>query len=166
MRWFKYLGSAFNARPLGMPVPPLWFAVIVSALLGAFISPALMLIGLGATGLTTAIIASNARFQLVVDARAYQPAPVADNKTSLLARLDIPSRERQAKLETQCTALQQVLENANAGQEQWGQACRGSDYALGAHASLSQAQVQCVVAAGGEARVYIRFRQRTACRQA
>jgi chromosome segregation ATPase len=117
VHWLKYLGNAFNARPFGMPVPPLWFAVVVSTLLGAFVSPALMLIGLGATGLAAALIASNARFQLVVDARAYQPVPVTNSKSSLLARLDNPSRERQAKLETQCTALQQVLENANAGQE-------------------------------------------------
>jgi hypothetical protein len=117
VHWLKYLGSAFNARPFGMPVPPLWFAVIVSGLLGAFISPALMLIGLGATGLATAIIASNARFQLVIDARAYKPGPAVDDKAVLLSRLDNASRERQAKLETQCTALQQVLENANAGQE-------------------------------------------------
>jgi hypothetical protein len=117
VHWLKYLGSAFNARPFGMPVPPLWFALIVSGLLGAFVSPALMLIGLGSIGLATAVIASNARFQLAIDARAYQPAPAGDNKAALLSRLDNASRERQAKLETQCTALQQVLENANAGQE-------------------------------------------------
>src|SRR5581483_6024628 len=117
VHWLKYLGNAFNARPFGMPVPPLWFAVIVSALLGVFISPALTLIGLGGTALTAALIAMNPRFQLVIDARAYKPAPVVDNKSTLLSRLDNAGRERQAKLETQCTALQQVLENANAGQE-------------------------------------------------
>ncbi len=117
MHWLRYLGHAFNAKPFGMPVPPLWFAVIVSALLGAFISPALTLVGLGVTALATAMIASNARFQLVIDAQAFKPKPTADNKTTLLSRLDNAGRERQAKLETQCTALQQVLENANAGQE-------------------------------------------------
>jgi len=117
VRWLRYLGHAFNARPFGMPVPPLWFAVIVSALLGAFISPALTLIGLGGTALTAALIAANPRFQLAIDARAYRPAPVVDDKPALLSRLDNASRERQAKLEAQCTALQQVLENANAAQE-------------------------------------------------
>jgi hypothetical protein len=100
-----------------MPVPPLWFAVVVSGLLGAFISPALTLIGLGATALLTALIAANPRFQLAIDARAYRPAPAVDDKATLLKRLDNASRERQAKLEEQCTSLQQVLENANAGQE-------------------------------------------------
>lgn len=100
-----------------MPIPPLWFAVIVSGLLGAFISPALALVGLGATGLCTAVIASNARFQLAIDARAYQSTPAIDDKTALLARLEAPSRDRQSKLEAQCAALQKVLEDANAGQE-------------------------------------------------
>jgi hypothetical protein len=117
VHWLKYLGHAFNARPFRMPVPPLWFAVIASGLLGAFLSPALMLIGLGTTGLVTALIAANPRFQRAIDARAYTPAPVVDDKATLLSRLDNAGRERQAKLETQCTALQQVLENANAGQE-------------------------------------------------
>jgi hypothetical protein len=117
VHWLKYLGNAFNARPFGMPVPPLWFAVIASGLLGIFLSPALTLIGLGVTGLATAMIAANPRFQLVIDAKAYRPAPPVDNKASMLSRLDNPSRERQAKIEAQCTALQQVLETANAGQE-------------------------------------------------
>ncbi|HVY99045.1 MAG TPA: hypothetical protein VHA35_06070 [Dongiaceae bacterium] len=117
MRWFRYLGSAFNARPFGMPVPPLWFAVIVSGLLGLFVTPALTLIGLGGTVLATALIAANPRFQLAIDARAYRPTPAVDDKAALLKGLDNQSRERQAKLEEQCTALQQVLENANAGQE-------------------------------------------------
>jgi hypothetical protein len=117
VHWLKYLGHAFNARPFRMPVPPLWFAVIASGLLGAFLSPALMLIGLGTTGLVTALIAANPRFQRAIDARAYTPAPVVDDKATLLSRLDNAGHERQAKLETQCTALQQVLENANAGQE-------------------------------------------------
>jgi hypothetical protein len=76
-----------------------------------------MLNGLGTTGLVTALIAANPRFQRAIDARAYTPAPVVDDKATLLSRLDNAGRERQAKLETQCTALQQVLENANAGQE-------------------------------------------------
>jgi hypothetical protein len=100
-----------------MPVPPLWFAVIASGLLGVFISPALTLIGLGATALISALIAASPRFRLAIDARAYKPAPVVDDKAALLSRLDNAGRERQAKLEVQCTALQQVLENANAGQE-------------------------------------------------
>jgi hypothetical protein len=63
------------------------------------------------------LIAANPRFQRAIDARAYTPAPVVDDKATLLSRLDNAGHERQAKLETQCTALQQVLENANAGQE-------------------------------------------------
>lgn len=115
MRWLNYVWKAFNARPFGMPVPPLWFAVIVSGLLGAFINPALALIGAGMTALCTGVVASSGRFRNTVDAAELPPAE--DDETLLLKRLDSASRDRQSKLEQQCAALQQVLESANAGQE-------------------------------------------------
>jgi hypothetical protein len=112
----RYLWKAFNVRPFGMPVPPLWFAVIVSGLVGWFIAPPLALIGLGGTAMFTGILASSKRFRTVVDATLFQP-PVPDDKTLLLKRLDDASRARQTKLEQQCTELQKVLEAANAGRE-------------------------------------------------
>jgi len=112
----RYLWKAFNARPFGMPLPPLWFAVIASGLIGYFIAPPLTLIGLGATAMFTGILASSRRFRTTVDASLFQ-APVEDDKTLLLKRLDEASRARQAKLEQQCTELQKVLEGANAGRE-------------------------------------------------
>ena len=114
----RYLWKAFNVRPFGMPVPPLWFAVIASGLVGWFIAPPLALIGLGGTAMFTGILASSRRFRTVVDAGLLQPqAPVQDDKTALLKRLDDAGRARQAKLEQQCTELQKVLESANAGRE-------------------------------------------------
>ena len=47
----SYLAAAFNARPLGMPVPPNWFGVAAFGLLGALVNPGLWLIGLGLEGL-------------------------------------------------------------------------------------------------------------------
>ena len=116
MHWPRYLWKAFNARPFGMPVPPLWFAVIASGLVGWFIAPPLAMIGLGATAMFTGILASSQRFRTAVDARLLQPPPESE-QTVLLRRLDDTSRNRQAKLEQQCTELQKVLENANAGRE-------------------------------------------------
>jgi hypothetical protein len=116
MHWPRYLWKAFNARPFGMPLPPLWFAVLASGLVGWFIAPPLALIGLGATGMFTGIVASSKRFRNTVDAPLLQ-APVQDDKSVLLKRLDDKSRARQAKLEQQCTELQKVLESANAGRE-------------------------------------------------
>jgi hypothetical protein len=116
MHWPRYLWKAFNARPFGMPVPPLWFAVLASGLVGWFIAPPLAMIGLGATAMFTGILASSKRFRSTVDAPLLQ-APVQDEKSLLLNRLDDASRARQAKLERQCTELQKVLEGANAGRE-------------------------------------------------
>jgi len=116
MRWLRYLWQAFNARPFGMPVPPLWFAVIASGLIGYFIAAPLALIGLGATAMFTGILASSKRFRTVVDAPSLQPPPESELAV-LSRRLDDASRNRQAKLERQCTELQKVLENANAGRE-------------------------------------------------
>lgn len=116
MHWPRYLWKAFNARPFGMPIPPLWFAVVASGLVGWFVAPPLALIGLGGTALFTGILASSRRFRSTVDALLLQP-PVDDGPALLLQRLDDAGRGRQAKLERQCAELQKVLETANAGRE-------------------------------------------------
>ena len=113
----RYLWKAFNVRPFGMPVPPLWFAVIASGLVGWFIAPPLAMIGLGATAMFTGILASSKRFRTAVDASRLQAAPVENEYAGLLQRLDPWSRERHAKLEAQCAELQKVLETAKAGQQ-------------------------------------------------
>lgn len=112
----RYLWKAFNARPFGMPIPPLWFAVLASGLVGYFIAPPLALIGLGATAMFTGILASSRRFRTAVDAHLFQ-APVESEQAALLKRLDPWSRERHQKVEEQCEDLQRVLETARAGQE-------------------------------------------------
>jgi hypothetical protein len=117
MHWPRYLWKAFNVRPFGMPVPPLWFAVVASGLVGWFIAPPLALIGLGGTAMFTGILASSKRFRTAVDAPLLMQAPVQDDKLALLNRLDDAGRLRQAKLEKQCTELQKVLETAKAGRE-------------------------------------------------
>jgi hypothetical protein len=112
----RYLWKAFNARPFGMPIPPLWFAVLASGLVGYFIAPPLALIGLGATAMFTGILASSKRFRTTVDSHLLQP-PAENEQAALLGRLDPWSRERHQKVEEQCEDLQRVLETARAGQE-------------------------------------------------
>jgi hypothetical protein len=112
----RYLWKAFNVRPFGMPVPPLWFAVIASGLVGWFVAPPLALIGLGTTAMLTGILASSRRFRTAVDAHLLQPPP-ENEYAGLLQRLDPWSRERHAKLEQQCAELQKVLETAKAGRQ-------------------------------------------------
>ena len=115
MRWARYLWQAFNARPWGMPIPPLWFGLAAFALLGYFLSPAFYLLGAGGTLVLSGLIASSGRFRRAVDAVNQPPPP--DDKAALRDRLDARSKERQAKLEQQCAELQRVLEAANAGGE-------------------------------------------------
>ncbi|MGK9230187.1 hypothetical protein KXS07_00730 [Inquilinus limosus] len=115
MRWPSYLWRAFNARPFGMPVPPAWFAILASGLLGAFIDPAFYLIGGGLTAAVAGMVASSPRFRRTVDAADLPPAE--DDRDAVLARLDDKGRARQADLEEQCRALQHVLESAGAGGE-------------------------------------------------
>ena len=115
MRWARYLWQAFNARPWGMPIPPLWFGLAAFALLGYFLSPAFYLLGAGGTLVLSGLIASSGRFRRVVDAVNQPPPP--DDKAALRDRLDARSKERQDKLEQQCAELQRVLEAANAGGE-------------------------------------------------
>ena len=47
----SYLLAAFNAKPLGMPIPPNWFGLTAFGLLGALVNPGLWLIGAGLDGL-------------------------------------------------------------------------------------------------------------------
>ena len=115
MRWARYLWQAFNARPWGMPIPPLWFGLAAFALLGYFLSPAFYLLGAGGTLVLSGLIASSGRFRRAVDAVNQPPPP--DDKAALRDRLDARSKERQDKLEQQCAELQRVLESANAGGE-------------------------------------------------
>ena len=68
----SYLAAAFNARPLGMPVPPNWFGVAAFALLGALVNPALWLIGLGLEGLYLFTLSRHPRFRATVDAEQGQ----------------------------------------------------------------------------------------------
>lgn len=115
MRWARYLWHAFNARPFGMFVPPLWFGLAAAALAGAFISPALFLIGTGLTAIATGLIAASGRFRQMVEATEREPTE--DARSLLIAKLDSTARARQGMLDRQCDELQRVLEGAKAGEE-------------------------------------------------
>jgi hypothetical protein len=98
-----------------MPVPPLWFGAVGFALLGALVDPAFYVIGAGAMAVFVGLIAGNARFRRTVD--TGDAAPVPDENTALLERLDAQNRSQQADLEEQCKELQRILETAKAGAE-------------------------------------------------
>jgi hypothetical protein len=113
----SYLAAAFNARPFGMPVPPNWFAVAAFALLGAFVNPALWLIGLGLEGLYLWTVARNPRFQATVDAEVGQ-SDWRSRYALLSAHLTQDARDQQVTIEEQASEICDLLSRTGATESQ------------------------------------------------
>jgi hypothetical protein len=116
----SYLAAAFNARPLGMPIPPNWFGIAAFGFLGAFINPGLWLIGLGVEGIYLWSLSRHARFRATVDAAAG----VADDKTSryenLLTQLDTTAQSLQYEVEREAAEIVGLLKRSQAHDSQIG----------------------------------------------
>lgn len=123
MSRLRYLAAAFNARPLGMPIPPNWFGVAAFGLLGAFVSPGFWLIGAGLEGLYLWALSASPRFRAVVD--AGQPAPDAGRDwaaryAALLGGLDGAARAAQEGMEAQAAEIALLLQRVGAVDAQLG----------------------------------------------
>lgn len=106
----RYLWSAFNARPLGMPLPPNWFGLAAFALLGAFVSPGFWLLGAGLELGYLLLLARSARFRRAVDARHVQPAdPAIQRYEATVALLNPTQRARQQAVEARAREVLQLL---------------------------------------------------------
>lgn len=106
----RYLWSAFNARPLGMPLPPNWFGLAAFALLGAFVSPGFWLLGAGLELGYLLLLARSARFRRAVDARHMQPADTAIQRyEATVALLNPTQRARQQAVEARAREVLQLL---------------------------------------------------------
>lgn len=115
----SYVGAAFNARPLGMPVPPNWFALAAFGLLGALFNPGFWLIGAGLEGLYLWSLTRNQRFRATVD--AGNGASNWDSRyQSLIAPLDAAARNAQNAMEQQAGEIVQILGRVSANQSQIG----------------------------------------------
>jgi hypothetical protein len=113
--FFDYVRAAFNARPLGMFVPPNWIGVGVFALLG-LTNPGFWVLGAGLELGYLATLATSRRFQRRVDAGHVSDAQADWQKKieALLARLDDRDRRRYDALATRCRAiLDQQLHTAD-----------------------------------------------------
>jgi hypothetical protein len=104
--FLTYLGAAFNARPLGMPIPPNWVGLAAAGLLG-LVNPGFWLIGAGIELAYLLTLISNARFRATVDARHLQAASGTweAKRTALIGRLPTDERKRQEALEERCRAV-------------------------------------------------------------
>jgi hypothetical protein len=111
----SYLAAAFNARPLGMPIPPNWFGLLGFGLLGTFLDPGFFLIGAGLEALYLWWLSSNARFRAVVDAQALGGSSEWSSQyESMIARLAEADRRAQADMEEQGASLIEVLTRSGA----------------------------------------------------
>src|SRR5215203_645288 len=103
---WTYMKSAFNARPIGMFVPPNWIGLAGVALLG-LLNPGFWAIGAGLELAYLFVLSSNRRFQNVVD--AAQTHEVREGSAAkvreLMAQLIPPARQRYDALERRCRAI-------------------------------------------------------------
>ena len=109
----SYLAAAFNARPLGMPIPPNWFGIAAFGLLGALVNPGLWLIGLGLEGLYLWTLSRNERFRTTVDATAGV-SDRASRYQELLANLDSTAQSAQYAIEQEAAEIVGLLQRSEA----------------------------------------------------
>jgi uncharacterized membrane protein YccC len=115
----SYLAAAFNAKPLGMPIPPNWFGLAAFGLLGALINPGLWLIGLGVEGLYLWWLSKNERFRATVDA-ASGFTDSSSRYENLLARLDAAAQSSQYEVEQEAAEIVGLLQRSDANNSQIG----------------------------------------------
>jgi hypothetical protein len=109
----SYLSAAFNARPLGMPIPPNWFGLAAFGLLGAMINPGLWLIGAGVEGFYLWWLSRNQRFRKTVDAEAGF-SDSTSRYENLLANLDSGAQAHQYEIEREAAEIVQLLQRSEA----------------------------------------------------
>jgi len=107
----SYLLAAFNARPLGMPLPPNWFGIAAFGLLGALVNPGLWLVGLGLEGLYLWTVSRNARFRATVDAAAGM-SDSTSRYQELLAGLEPAAQSHQYDIERESAEVVGLLQRS------------------------------------------------------
>jgi hypothetical protein len=107
-----YIGKAFNARPIGMFVPPNWIGLGIFGILGT-LNPGFWVIGLGLELGYLAVLATNRRFQRFVAATLQLKTQQSwQTKVDALAQpLSKEDQQRYRNLESRCrTLLEQQLQ--------------------------------------------------------
>ncbi len=114
---WEYIRKAFNARPIGMFIPPNWIGLGIFGLLGV-LNPGFWVIGAGFELGYLLILATNQRFQRFVDAsQRLQTRHQWEKKVdSLVRQLSGEDQRRYRTLEERCRTLleQQVQIQAPA----------------------------------------------------
>ena len=115
---WTYVKAAFNARPIGMFVPPNWIGLagvgIAAVALGPALAPGVVLIGAGLELAYLFGLSSSKRFQRVVDgsAKLEERQQWQQKLQEIVAQLDPEDRERYVNLQRRCyTIIEQQRQN-------------------------------------------------------
>jgi hypothetical protein len=102
----RYWWAAFNARPLGMPIPPNWFGLAAFGLLGFFLTPGFWLLGAGLELGYLTWLSTNPRFRRAIDMdEPPQVDPVDARYLALVRSLEPDQGKRQAQLEVRAREI-------------------------------------------------------------
>lgn len=104
--FFDFVGAAFSARPLGMPVPPNWVGLAAFGLLG-LTNPGFWVLGAGLELGYLLTLATNTRFQRAVSSRPLSEARAEWNARigKLTKRLDLTDQGRYDALAERCRSI-------------------------------------------------------------
>jgi hypothetical protein len=113
--FFDYLRAAFNARPFGMFVAPNWIGLGAFGLLGA-VEPGFWVLGAGLELGYLLLLATNERFQRIVNARPISEATTEWNQRiqGLLGRLETGDRRIYDLLAQRCRSIIDLQMNSGA----------------------------------------------------
>jgi hypothetical protein len=105
-RLWDYLRAAFNARPIGMFVPPNWLMLATFGLLGLQ-EPGLWVVGAGVELAYLSVLATNARFQRFVAGEQIVSSQrdVQAQLQQLFTSLSDGDRRRYQRLATRCQGI-------------------------------------------------------------
>lgn len=108
--FWQYIKAAFNARPIGMFVPPNWVGLAAFGMLGYYVDPGFWLLGAGLELGYLSVLATNARFQRLVNGAAgAQSVQFSGQKVQqALNSLSANDKERYRLLELGCQSVLQL----------------------------------------------------------
>jgi hypothetical protein len=109
----RYWWAAFNAKPLGMPIPPNWFGLAAFGLLGFFLTPGFWLLGAGLELGYLTMLSRNPRFRRAIDVGDVPDVdPVDQRYRALLASLDPEQAARHTKVEVRAREILARLQDS------------------------------------------------------
>jgi hypothetical protein len=103
---WDYVREAFNARPIGMFIPPNWVGLAIFGFLG-IVNPGFLVIGLGLELAYLGVLSTNERFQrLVAASRQWETRQRWQEKVEAeVKQLSAEGQQRYRALEVRCRAI-------------------------------------------------------------